>query len=65
MNAARRRGGIIVVTRQSVTIHWDHFSAFAGKVLASMMLKENVMVSVTHYSIQNSGENIPQITTII
>ena len=48
MNAAKRRGGIIVETRQSVTIHWDHFSAFVGKVLASNTLKENVMVSVTH-----------------
>ena len=65
MNAAGGRSGRTVEAWQSVTIHWDHISAFARKVLASMTLKKNVMVSITHQSILNSGENILQISTIM
>ena len=40
MNAARKKGSCgNVEAWQSVTTHWDHFSAFARKVLASMVLK--------------------------
>ena len=48
MNAERAGG--VVEARQCVTIHWDHSSAFAQKVLASSTKKKNVMVSVIQYS---------------
>jgi len=56
MNAAEKE---LVESWQCVTIPWDHFSAFARKVLASMAKKANVMASVTvvtHESIKNGGE---------
>ena len=56
MNAAEKE---LVESWQYVTIPWDHFSAFARKVLASMAKKANVMASVTvvtHKSIKNGGD---------
>jgi len=48
MNALKRKmQKELVESWQCVTIPWDHFSAFARNVSASMAKKATVMASVT------------------